>query len=59
VLLAHRQARKGEQSLTSLQRWVLAVEQRTHHNKATLALANKMARIIWVTWTRSQPYKPR
>ena len=27
--------------------------------KATIALANKMARIIWVTWTRAQDYDPR
>ena len=57
LLLAHRQAAKGEQSLTSLQRWVLDVERRTHHNKATIALANKMARIIWVTWTRNEDYR--
>jgi transposase len=57
LLLAHRQANKGEHSLTSLQRWVLEVERRTHHNKATIALANKMARIIWVTWTRDEAYR--
>jgi transposase len=57
LLLAHRQAAKGEHTLTSLQRWVLQLEQRTHHNKATIALANKMARLIWVTWTRAQDYR--
>jgi transposase len=56
LLLAHRQARNGEHTLNSLQRWVLEVEQRTHHNKATIALANKMARIIWVTWTRDEDF---
>jgi transposase len=56
LLLAHRQSSKGERTLTSLQRWALDVERRTHHNKATIALANKMARIIWVTWTRGQDY---
>lgn len=35
-----------------LQRWVLAVEQRRGHNKATVALANKLARIVWVVWSR-------
>jgi transposase len=59
LLLAHRQATKGEQALTQLQRWALDVEQRTHHNKATIALANKMARIIWVVWTRSEAYLAR
>ena len=59
LLLAHRQATKGDQALTPLQRWVLDIEQRTHHNKATIALANKMARIIWVVWTRSESYLAR
>jgi transposase len=59
LLLAHRQASKGEHTLTSLQRWVLELEQRTNHNKATIALANKMARIIWVTWTQQQTYIAR
>jgi transposase len=59
LLLAHRQAAKGDQTLTRLQRWVLDVEVRTHHNKATIALANKMARIIWVTWTRAEDYQAR
>ena len=59
LLLAHRQAHKGEENLTSLQRWVLEVEQRTHHNKATIALANKMAHIIWVTWTHDENYIAR
>lgn len=59
LLLAHRQASKGDQTLTALQRWVLEVEQRTHHNTATIALANKMARIIWGTWTRDEDYLAR
>jgi transposase len=56
LLLAHRQAAKGDHTLTSVQRWVLDVEQRTHHNKATIALANKMARIIWAVWTSGEDY---
>ncbi len=56
LLLAHRQATKGDHTLTSVQRWVLDVEQRTHHNKATIALANKMARIIWAVWTSGEDY---
>jgi len=56
LLLAHRQAAKGDHTLTAVQRWVLDVEQRTHHNKATIALANKMARIIWAVWTSGEDY---
>jgi transposase len=57
LLLAHRQACKGEAALTPLQRWVLAVERRTNHNKATVALANKMARIVWSVWTKEEDYR--
>jgi transposase len=57
LLLAHRQAAKGEQHLSQLQRWVLDVERRTNHNKATIALANKMARIVWSVWTKEDVYQ--
>ena len=57
LLLAHRQAARGDQHLSPLQRWVLDVERRTNHNKATIALANKMARIVWSVWTKEDAYK--
>lgn len=38
--------------LGRLQRWALAVEQRRGHNKATVALANKLARVVWIVWSR-------
>jgi len=44
---AHRQRPLGH-----LQRWALAVEQRRGPNKATVAVANKLARLIWVVWSR-------
>lgn len=36
--------------LTRLQQWAVNLEKRVGHNKATVALANKMARILWATW---------
>lgn len=30
--------------------WALDLQQRRGHNKATVALANKLARIVWATW---------
>lgn len=57
LLQAHRIAAKDEKALSPLQRWVLQVEQRTNHNKATIALANKMARIIWVVWSKEETYR--
>lgn len=35
-----------------LRAWVLRVEQRRGHNKATIGLANKLARIVWAVWRR-------
>lgn len=35
---------------TRLQQWAIQLEQRVGHNKGTVALANKMARILWATW---------
>jgi len=50
-MLAHPSNRlKAGHSLTLLQRWVLDLEPRVGHNKATVELANKLARIVWVCW---------
>ena len=35
-----------------LRAWAMRVEQRRGHNKAAIALANKMARLIWAVWRR-------
>jgi len=42
--------------LTQLQRWALTTQARIGHNKATVALANKLARIIWAVWTRGTTF---
>ena len=57
MLQAHRLAAKDPESLSELQLWVLALETRRPRNVATVALANKMARIIWVTWTQERDYQ--
>jgi len=44
-------------SLTRLQAWAIEVEARRGHNKATIALANKLARIVWAVWTTGRPYE--
>lgn len=33
-------------------RWMSALEARTHHNKAVVALANKLTRIVWAILTK-------
>ncbi len=55
---AHRQQNKAPNELSNLQRWVLQLEMTRPKNVATVALANKMARLIWVTWTEARTYKP-
>jgi len=56
ALLACRRNEKAGKPLTQLQRWALATQARVGHNKATVALANKMARIIWAVWTRKTTF---
>jgi transposase len=52
VLLAAHRAMKGGKSLSRLQQWALVVRAHRGHNKATVAVANKLARIIWAVWSR-------
>jgi transposase len=40
-----------------LRTWALDREQRRGHNKAAVALANKLARIAWAVWTKGAPYQ--
>jgi transposase len=40
-----------------LRTWALELEHRTHHNKATVALANKIARIAWAVAVRQTNYR--
>lgn len=35
-----------------LRAWALRLEQMRGHNKAVIALANKLARIVWAVWRR-------
>src|SRR4029450_9519219 len=39
-----------------LRTWALALEKRSHHNKATVALANKIARIAWAVSVKQIDY---
>ena len=41
---------------TSLQRWAVHTAQRRGHNVATVALANKLARIVWAVWVHQRPF---
>jgi transposase len=39
-----------------LRAWALQVERLRGHNKAAVALANKLARIVWAVWRHGQDY---
>lgn len=56
ALLTARRKAKTHQPLTRIEHWAIATEQRVGHNRATVALANKMARIIWAVWTREATF---
>lgn len=56
VLNRAKQLAKLGKTLSRLQHWVVALEQRVGHNKAAVALANKLARIAWAVWHRRTTY---
>ena len=39
-----------------LRTWALALEKRVKHNKAAVALANKLARIAWAVWKHDRAF---
>ena len=41
---------------TSLQQWAVHTEQRRGHHVATVAVANKLARIVWAVWAQQRPF---
>lgn len=50
VLLAAKSAQRRGATLDRLRLWALDLQERRGHNKAAVALANKLARIVWATW---------
>jgi transposase len=41
----------------SLRAWAVSLNKRTKYNKAAVALANKIARIVWAVWSRDTVYR--
>jgi transposase len=39
--------------------WALELQRRRGHNKAAVAVANKMARILWSVWKSGKPFESR
>ena len=55
LLAAHRQQRTGR-PLDHLRQWALQCERQRGHNVATIALANRLARIVWATWKHGRAF---
>lgn len=52
LVAAHRRP----SSSPGLHRWALELRERRGYNKATMAVANKLGRIVWAVWTKDVPY---
>lgn len=50
VLVSAQRTAKAGLRLDRLREWALQTQTRCGHNKATIAPANKLARIVWATW---------
>lgn len=48
---------KRAQRPDRLRAWALERQRACGHNKATVALANKLARIVWAVWRHERPYR--
>jgi transposase len=59
VLHAADRRTKAHEPVTRLHEWALTVQARRGHNKATIAVANKLGRIVWAVWTRDVEFDPR
>lgn len=53
-VLCHANKAKDHDRLRS---WALALERRVGHNKAAVALANKLARIAWAVWKNDRAFE--
>jgi transposase len=49
---------RGTKQSAGLRTWIENIALRKHHNVATVALANKMARIAWVVLAKGEAYRP-
>lgn len=56
ALNAARRREHAGQPLTQLQAWSLERARSGHSNKATVAIANKLARIVWAVWHHDRAF---
>jgi transposase len=51
--------RRGGQAATRLHEWALETAARRGRNRTIMAIANKLARIVWAVWSRERTYEAR
>jgi transposase len=56
VLVTAQRRAAGGQALTRLHHWAVSLRERRGHNKATIAVANKLGRIVWAVWHKDVPF---
>jgi transposase len=56
VLLSAERTIRATGQGTRFQHWAVGVARRRGHNKAAIAVANKLARIVWAVWHHDQPF---
>ena len=56
VLASAHRRRATAQPLTRLHHWAITVHARRGHNKATIAVANKLGRLVWAVWHKDVPF---
>ena len=58
LLSAAKRRQTAGSPLSRLHRWALQLEARVGHNKATVAIANKIVRIAWAVWKKQEDFRP-
>jgi len=57
LLTAQRRVQASPEHATPFQQWAVTVAARRGHNKAAIAVANKMARTVWAVWHHDVDYQ--
>jgi transposase len=57
ALLAAQRKQKAGRTLSHLEQWALELSGKKPHNQAAVALANKMARVLWAVWHRDRTFE--